>query len=312
MIISRLDYVDIREIWRNEAADFTKWLANNIDYINEKLGITLSALETEKQIGSFNVDIFCEDEQGNSVVIENQLEKTDHTHLGQILTYAVGVDAKKVIWISPDPRIEHVRVIEWLNEVTPADMNWYILKIEVVKIGDSPVAPLFSIIAGPSEEVRATGDVKKDLAERHLKRLEFWEGLLSVLNEKTELFRNISPSTDNWLTAGTGISGIYYQIIIRMDKAAIQLLISKDKSGELNKKIFDFLYEKKEEIERAFGGDIIWRRLDNHISSRIHHDIYECKLSDESTWDQGYKVIADKLVKWDKTFRPYLDEIRKL
>ena len=79
MIISRLDYVDIREIWRNEAADFTKWVANNIDYISEKLGITLSTLETEKQIGSFNVDIFCEDEQGNPVVIENQLEKRSHS-----------------------------------------------------------------------------------------------------------------------------------------------------------------------------------------------------------------------------------------
>ena len=102
MKISRLDYVSIREVWQHEAADFTTWLANNIDYINDKLGFTLNAIETEKQIGSFNVDIYCEDEQGNSVIIENQLERTDHNHLGQILSYAVGVDAKTVIWISPD------------------------------------------------------------------------------------------------------------------------------------------------------------------------------------------------------------------
>jgi hypothetical protein len=144
------------------------------------------------------------------------------------------------------PRIEHVEVIEWLNEVTPVDMSWYILKIEAVKIGDSPVAPLFSIVAGPSQERKATGKVKKDVAERHQKRFQFWEGLLSVLNEKTGLFRNISPSSDNWLAAGSGVSGVNYQIVIRMDSAAIKLVIEKDRTGELNKKIFDWLYERKD------------------------------------------------------------------
>ena len=108
MKISKIDYVDIREIWAHEATDFTAWLADNIDYINEKLEITLNVLETEKQIGSFQVDIYCEDEQGNSVIIENQLERTDHGHLGQILTYAVGIDAKSIVWISPEPRLEHI------------------------------------------------------------------------------------------------------------------------------------------------------------------------------------------------------------
>jgi len=110
--ISRLNYVNIREIWRHEAANFTTWLASNIEYLNEKLGFILNVLETEKQIGSFNVDIYCEDEQGNPVIIENQLDTTDHGHLGQILTYAVGVDAKTIIWISTAPRVEHVEVIE--------------------------------------------------------------------------------------------------------------------------------------------------------------------------------------------------------
>ena len=312
MIISRLDYVNIREIWQHEALDFSTWLAENIDYLNEKLGFTLNVLETEKQIGSFNVDIYCEDEQGNSVIIENQLEKTDHSHLGQILTYAVGVEAKSIIWISPEPRIEHVEVIEWLNEVTPVDIRWYLIKLEAVKIGDSPVAPLFSIVVGPSQEIKATGKEKKDVAERHQKRSRFWEGLLEVLNKKTNLFRNISPSRDNWLAAGTGTGGVYYQIIIRMNNATIQLAIDKSKAGELNKRIFDYLYEKKDEIEKSFGEEIIWRRMDNQISSRIEFNIDNCGLNNESSWDQGYEIIAEKLVKWDKAFRPYFSEIREL
>ena len=311
MKISRLDYVNIREIWQQEAADFTTWLADNIDYLNDKLGFNLNVLETEKKVGSFNVDIFCEDEHGNSVIIENQLERTDHSHLGQILTYAVGVDAKTVIWISPEPRREHVEVIEWLNEVTPVDMSWYILKIEAVRIGDFPVAPLFSLIAWPSQEGKETGMVKKDMAERHLKRIQFWEGLLPVLNEKTSLYRNISPSRDNWLAAGSGVSGVNYSIVIRMNSAAIRLAIAKDKSRELNKRIFDYLYDKKDEIEQAIGDEINWRRMDNQISSTIEFDIDCCGLNDESTWEKGYEVIADTLVKWEDTFRPYLNEIRK-
>lgn len=138
-----------------------------------------------------------------------------------------------------------------MNEVTPVDMSWYILKIEAVKIDDSPIAPLFSIVAGPSQERKATGEVKKDVAERHLKRIQFWEGFLPILNDKTSLFRNISPSSDNWLSAGTGVGGVYYQIVIRMDGASIKLII--DKNRELNKKIFDCLYEKKDEIKKIFG-----------------------------------------------------------
>lgn len=206
--------------------------------------------------------------------------------------------------------MEHVEVIEWLNEVTPVDMSWYILKIEVVKIDDSPIAPLFSIVAGPSQERKATGEIKKDVAERHLKRIQFWEGLLPVLNDKTNLFKNISPSSDNWLSAGTGVGGIYYQIVIRMGDASIKLIIDKNK--ELNKKIFDYLYEKKGEIEEVFGNEINWKRMDNQVSSRIEYDMDCCGLDDESTWDKGYEIIADTLIKWDKAFEPYYNEIRKI
>ena len=132
-----------------------------------------------------------------------------------------------------------------------------------------------------------------------------------MLNEKTSLYRNISPSRDNWLAAGSGVSGVNYSIVIRMNSAAIRLAIAKDKSRELNKRIFDYLYDKKDEIEQAIGDEINWRRMDNQISSTIEFDIDCCGLNDESTWEKGYEVIAETLVKWEDTFRPYLNEIRK-
>lgn len=308
-VISKLEYVGLREVWRHEAKDFTGWLAENIDFINEALQIDLTVLETEKQIGAFNVDIYCEDGQGASAVIENQLERTDHTHLGQLLTYAVGVDAKTIIWVSPDPRPEHVKVIEWLNETTPADVGWYIVRVQAVRIDNSPIAPLFTMAAGPDPDAKGIGTAKKDLADRHIKRLEFWSGLLDVINQKTNLFSRVNPSKDNWLAAGSGVGRVYYQLVVRMTDVSLQIVIDRDPEGPLNKKIFDCLHEQKADIEAKFGNEINWRRMDDKISSRIQYDIAECGLKEEKSWKDGYKVIADKLVKWEKAFQPHINDL---
>jgi len=310
--IRKLEYINVRDIWKNEASNFTVWLSENIDYLTEKLGFKLNVIETERKVGSFNVDIFCEDEQGNSVIIENQLEKTDHGHLGQILTYAVGTAAKTIIWISPEPREEHVAVIEWLNENTPLDMRWYLFKIEAVKIGNSPVSPLFTAVVAPSQEIKILGSEKRELAQRHEKRIRFWDGLLQVMNKYTNHYKNVSPSKDNWLSSATGVGGVYYQIIIRMENASLQLVIERSKNAEINKKIFDYLYLKKETIENEFGDQIIWRRMDDNISSRIQYDISECGLKDESTWEKYYEIIAKKFVDWDKAFKKHVKDIQKM
>ncbi|WP_431811825.1 DUF4268 domain-containing protein [Lysinibacillus sp. FW12] len=261
MDIKKLELINAREIWKSEPRNFTKWLAENIDFLNEKLDVTLNVIETEKKIGSFSVDIFCEDDQGDSAIIENQLEKTDHTHLGQVLTYAVCTAAKTIIWISPEPRVEHIEVFEWLNEVTPVDCSWYLYKIEVLKINTTTVSPLFTKVVGPSQEVKNLGNEKKQIAERHQKRRRFWGELLEKLNEKTNIYRNVNPTDDNWLNAGTGVGGIYYQIVIRKVSSSILLVIDKSKT-DLNKKIFDYLYGFHEEIEKDFGGEIMWRKME--------------------------------------------------
>jgi hypothetical protein len=307
MEIKKTEYINVREVWINEPKHFTKWLADNIDFLNEKLDMNLNVIQTEKQIGSFNVDIFCEDEQGNSVIIENQLEKTDHTHLGQILTYAVGTAAKTVIWISPEPRVEHVEVIEWLNEITPMDNSWYLFKLEVIKLNETTVSPLFTRIAGPSQEVKNLGNEKKEVAERHHKRIKFWENILVLLNKETTLYRNVNPSMDNWLYAATGVGGINHSIIVRQNDCSLQLVIEKNNT-ELNKKIFDYLHSCKHEIEKEFGEDLIWRKMEQKKSSRIQFDIKECSL-DSSTWDTGMQVIVNKFIKWQSAFNPYLQYI---
>jgi len=143
-MIGKIERVPLREVWKHEAADFTQWLQDNIDVLNEVIDLNLSNPEREQAAGSFSIDIVAEDEAGNPVIIENQLEKSDHDHLGKVMTYLVAMGAKIAIWIVADPRPEHIAAIAWLNESSAA--NFYLLKIEAIQINDSPPAPLLTVI----------------------------------------------------------------------------------------------------------------------------------------------------------------------
>ena len=191
-MIGKIERVPLREVWRHEALDFTTWLEESLDVLNDVLDITLSGAEREQAAGSFSVDLVAEDESGNPVIIENQFGKSDHDHLGKLITYLTAIDAKAAIWIVPDPRPEHVAAITWLNESATA--AFYMVKVEAIRIGDSPPAPLLTLIVGPSEEARQAGKTKKDLAERYVIRERFWTQLLATASSKTRLHANVSPS----------------------------------------------------------------------------------------------------------------------
>jgi hypothetical protein len=171
-MIGKIERVPLRTVWKHEAYDFTQWLEENLDVLNEALDLTLTGAEREQSAGSFSVDLVAEDEAGGTVVIENQLEKSDHDHLGKLVTYLTALGAKTAIWIVAEPRPEHVGAITWLNESSSA--SFYLVKVEAIRIGESPPAPLLTLIVGPSEEAREVGKTKKDLAERHLLCRRFW------------------------------------------------------------------------------------------------------------------------------------------
>ena len=198
---------ELRKVWKHEALNFTTWLAENIDVLNDATGLQLVGVEREKSAGSFNVDIVGETD-GGRVVVENQLEKSDHDHLGKLLTYLVVMDATRAIWIVADPRPEHVAVVTWLNESASAD--FHLLKLEAIQIGDSAPAALLTQIVGPSEALKAVGTEKKQLVERQRLRYQFFEGLLNYARQETKLHANISPSTYNWVATGAGIAGVTY------------------------------------------------------------------------------------------------------
>ena len=152
--LGRLKRINLREAWKNEAGDFTPWLAqpDNIKLLAETIGVDLELEAQEKEVGPFRADVLCKDTaSGDWVLIENQLEKTDHNHLGQLLTYAAGLKAVTIVWIASKFNEEHRAAIDWLNEITNEQFNFFGLEIELWRIGDSPCAPKFNIVASPNE-----------------------------------------------------------------------------------------------------------------------------------------------------------------
>ena len=307
-MIGKIEKVQLREIWKNEAQDFTTWLESNIDVLNSVLDFQLNNPEREKSTGNFSVDIVAEDESGNIVVIENQLEKSNHDHLGKIITYLAAVGASKAIWIVSEPRAEHIKAISWLNESTSAE--FYLFKIEGIKIGDSYPAPLLTLIVGPSLEVKEAGETKKDYAERHYLRKDFWNYLLSKVKSKTKLHANISPNIYSWIGTGAGISGVSYNYVIGQHDSKIELYIDKDKEdGKENKIIFDQLYSHRNEIESIFKGELNWERLDGKRASRIMKYFEIGGYRDKEKWDDVCNNMIDNMINLEKALSPYIDKI---
>ena len=310
-LIPHLEFQPIRQLFKDEAQHFTTWLEQNLEVLSERLGIELNLVQREKAVGDFNVDLLCEDSGGHAVIIENQLEKTNHDHLGKMLTYLVNLEARAAIWITGEPRPEHQRVIDWLNENTAADLAFYLVKVEAVRIGQSPPAPLFTVLAGPSEQTKELGEKKKEWADRHIKRMEFWQGLLDRSKEKTKLFANISPGRYHWLGTGAGRSGVTFNYLIVTDYASVELYIDHDhETGAKNKAIFDALAAQKEAIEREFGGPLEWERLDDKRASRIRKRFTDGSLADPETWPQLQDEMIDAMIRLDKALRGRLANVK--
>lgn len=154
--VGNLEFVPIRDIFPHEAHNFSTWMEKNINILSIRLGIPLTVLKREQPVGKFFADLVCQDAEGNQVIIENQLEKTDHDHLGKLMTYMGGTQATTVIWVTPEPRPEHMQAIANLNNITKSDYEFYLVKVEGIKIDNSRLAPLFTPIITPESQVASS------------------------------------------------------------------------------------------------------------------------------------------------------------
>jgi len=307
--IQKIKRVPLRELWRKEDKDFTKWLEEHIDFLNDAIGFDISIESREEKVGPFKVDLYSEDSFGNKVIIENQLEKSDHNHLGQLITYLTNLGANIAIWIVKEPCEEHIKAIDWLNEVSPDDISFYLIKLEAIRIGDtSPAGPLFTVIKRPTTEKKQIGLEKKEYAQRHVLREKYWTQLLGEIIKKSPLFANISPSTDNWIGIGMGRGGFNLNLVISKKYARAEIYINRGEMEE-NKKAFDSLYALKSEIEKEFNGKLTWERMEDNVTSRIKCQLDGVDVSNEGDWPKMNEFLIDVAERMHRAFK---DPIRKI
>jgi hypothetical protein len=306
MKIGKLEKIDLRHIWKNEATDFTVWIEDNIDHLSDFLGFDLEVLEREKKVGSFSIDLLAQTSNGDKVIIENQLEKTDHTHLGQIITYFTNLDAKCVIWIAREIRQEHANAINWLNEFT--GIAFYLIQVEAYKIGQSDPAPYFKLVCKPDEEMKAIGTEIKDLSDRGKFNIQFWETMMEKCKGRLDHFCNKKASKYHFHTGGAGKGGFSFNFIASKKGSGIELYID---SGDEDKNLA-YLKElelSKNEIEKEFGKSLSWEELSEKRACRIRFTI----CSDSITECDVAKA-QDQMISWMEKFesviRPRLKNLK--
>lgn len=276
MNIGTLEKVELREIWKHEQYDFSKWLAENISILQDVLGFSLTVEETEKRVGSFSIDILAKTDDDAYAIIENQLEKTDHDHLGKLITYTSNLDAKTAIWITKEVRDEHKKAIEWINKNTNSDISLYLIRVEAYRIGNSDPAPLFTVISSPNTLAKEIAKEKQEIDDRAKQRYTFWQSLEVLLDKQQDkLHQNTKLTHDKTFGASSGTPGIFYNYVIWKEESAIELSIQTGKK-EKNNEIFDMLFQKKGEIEKDFGHSLIWEKAPNQIRSYIRFRQEEC------------------------------------
>ena len=309
--LGKLNRTDLREIWKNEEYDFSTWLAEeeNLSLLSDEIGISIKLLEKEAGVGKYSLDILAEEEgTGRKIIIENQLENTNHDHLGKIITYAAGHDASIVIWIFKDISEEHRSAIDWLNEKTGEDVLFFGVKLEVWQINDSDPAPKFQVICRPNEWAKVVkhASTNKELGKTELKKLDYWTKLKSyALDKKITLFRQ-TPSPQHWynITIGSSEAHIGLTINTRENLIGCEVYINN------NKPLFEYLKKQQNTIENQLKGKMEW--VEAKKACRIIQRKEDVDLDDEKNISLLFDWMIEKSVAFHKVFsqlvKQYKDE----
>lgn len=306
--LGRLQKIDARDIWRTEAQDFTPWLAQpqNLALLAEALNMELEIEAQEKNVGPFRADILCKDTLDSSwVLIENQLERADHSHLAQLLTYASGLHAVTIVWVSTSFTDEHRAALDWLNEITEEKFRFFGLEVELWRIGDSPAAPKFNVVSKPNEWSRSVGEAARRIETEALTdtkalQLQFWTELQSALNGHPTI-KAQKPYPQHWTNFATGRLEFNLAAIIntREDRLGVELYIGYENA----KAYFHLLRQDREAIEQELGFSPQWLELPQRTASRIIHYRSGVDPTDRSRWPEYHRWMITTLERFNAVFR---------
>lgn len=320
--LGRLESVELRKVWENEAGMFTPWLAQaeNLNLLGDTIGIDLELEAQEKSVGPFRADILCKDTaSGDWVLIENQLEKTDHTHLGQIMTYAAGLKAVTIVWIANRFTDEHRAALDWLNDITDDRFNFFGLEVELWQIGNSDVAPKFNIACKPNEWIKGGSGGGGRIGPMELTptkqlQLEFWKGFRGYLADAHSSIKATKPLPQHWMTIALGRTGSHLNAIC----SAWDSARSSYECGELraevvvddqwSKAFYQALFEVKDEIEAELGESLIWHNPPGNRMCRIYTRV-AADVQDRNQWSSYFEWLKKKLEALHEVFSERVKQI---
>lgn len=303
-MLSRLKKVDLRKVWEHEALDFTPWIAKeeNLEVLSDAINIEISLIDTEKNVGRFSVDILAEESNtGEKIIIENQLEKTNHDHLGKIITYASGLEASIIVWIVKESLEEHQQAISWLNENTDNDLSFFLINIELWQIDNSNYAPKMNVIEKPNDwfkQVKKISDAT-ELTDTKKLQFEFWSNLKEFGYEYDNSLSFRKVRAQHWYNLSLGRSDSHISLTANTQKNEIgcELYITNDKE------LFKEIYNDRIVIEKALD-NIEWMELPDKKASRIK-TVKKFNLKNKDKWESAFKWLIDIAEKYKDLFSEY-------
>jgi hypothetical protein len=307
--LGKLEKVEVRKVWEHEERDFSTWLAQpeNLEQLSAAVGFDITLIDTEVGIGRFRIDILGEEPRtGHKIIIENQLEVTDHDHLGKVITYAAGLDAKYLIWIVKDVLDEHLRAIEWLNEHLDDEIRCFLIKIEVWQIGESKPAPRFELVSVKNNwaAILKSVSVSSEVSDTQLKQKEYWDSLCGYIRNRDKEIKLHTPAPQNWLnfSMGNSIAHVVLTIHTREQRLGCELYISNDKI------LFAYLKDNEDEIKEKLGTNVKW--FDANVAAGLGVYLIVDDVFKESSQEQYFKWMYEKVLLFKEVFGVYIQNYR--
>lgn len=308
--LGRLEKVDLREVWLHEAHDFSPWLAQdeNIVLLAESLDLELEVEQVEKNVGPFKADILCRDTTDDHfVLIENQLESTDHVHLGQLLTYAAGLNAATIVWVAARFTEEHRAALDWLNEITGSEFHFFGLEIELWRIGNSQLAPKFNIVSKPNEWSKAIARRSSGpITESGELKIEFWNQVKDrILAGNT--YKSAGKTYQSGVGFSIGRSCFHVKTSLRLKKqqAIVRLIVE----GPDAKTYIALLQRERDEIEKELGAKAEWDETDSKQRCSVALVTLVSEFENRSTWPQLEDWFVESLTNYYRVFHDRISQL---
>ncbi len=300
----------LTDVWKHEANDFTPWLASELGRLSETLGLNLELVGTEVSVGPFFADIVLRDQSSEKVVVvENMFGATDHDHLGKMITYAAGLGASYAVLVASEFRPEHKSALHWLNAAAD-ETSFFGIEVSAIRIGESPPAAQLNVVVEPDDWSRQS---RPELSDSQKNYQDFWAAFLPVFHDRHPGWSNArKPQTSNWINVPSGTAGVRYGASFAWPlgseghRLRVELYIDPQGDGAPDK-VFDYLLNRRSEVEKTVGVGLEWERLETNRSRRIAMDSeIIVDPSDRDSWPDHIEWMTKSVGRLRQAFEPVL------